>query len=50
MARIDRTSSSLWAAAYATEGDLALAPMQRQRTKLWLERCYKAFGEAAEGA
>jgi hypothetical protein len=50
MARIDRTSASLWSAANTTEGDLALAPMQRQRTKLWLERCYKVFGEAAEGA
>jgi hypothetical protein len=50
MARIDRTSTSLWAAAHATEGDHALAPMQRQRTKLWLDRCYQAFGDAAEGA
>jgi hypothetical protein len=50
MARIDRTGASLWSAAYTTEGDLALAPMQRQRAKMWLERCYHAFGAAAGGA
>jgi hypothetical protein len=49
MARIDRTCASFWAAANAAEGDLALAPMQRQRTKLWLERCYLALGAVGEG-
>jgi hypothetical protein len=49
MARIDRTCASFWAAANATEGDLALAPMQRQRTKLWLDRCYQAFDALEAG-
>jgi len=44
MGRIDRTCVSLWAAANGVEGDLALAPMQRQRTRLWLDRCYQSFG------
>jgi hypothetical protein len=47
MTRIDRTCVSFWAAANNTEGDHALAPMQRQRTRLWLERCYQAIGEVA---
>jgi hypothetical protein len=50
MARIDRTCASFWAAAHSTEGDMALAPMQRQRTRLWLDRCYQALGEATGAA
>jgi hypothetical protein len=49
MARIDRIGASFWAAAHATEGDQVLAPLQRQRTRLWLDRCYEAFGVAAQG-
>ena len=48
MSRIDRTCASFWAAVNATEGELALTPMQRQRTKMWLDRCYGALG-ALEG-
>jgi hypothetical protein len=44
MARIDRAGASFWAAAHNAEGDLALPPLQRQRTRLWLDRCYQAFG------
>jgi len=47
MARIDRTCVSLWAAVNGAEGNLALAPMQRQRTRLWLDRCYQSLGAAA---
>ena len=47
MARIDRTSVSLWSAVNAADGDHALAPMQRQRTRLWLDRCYESLGAAA---
>jgi hypothetical protein len=49
MSRIDRTGASFWAAAYNAEGDLALAPLQRQRARMWLDRCYQAFGVAAQG-
>jgi hypothetical protein len=46
MARIDRLNASLWAAVNTTEGEQALTPMQRQRARLWLERCYQALGPA----
>lgn len=49
MARIDRVGASFWAAANNADGDKALPPLQRQRTRLWLERCYQAFGAATEG-
>ena len=49
MARIDRLGASFWAAANNAEGDQALAPLQRQRARLWLERCYQALGAATEG-
>jgi CobQ/CobB/MinD/ParA family nucleotide binding protein len=49
MARIDRAGASFWAAANNAEGEQALAPLQRQRTKLWLDRCYQAFGAATAG-
>ncbi len=42
MVRIDRTGASLWAAANNASGDQALAPLQRQRARLWLDRCYAA--------
>jgi hypothetical protein len=44
MGRIDRTCASFWGAANNAEGDLALSPMQRQRVRLWLDRCYQALG------
>ena len=44
MGRIDRTGASFWGAANNAEGDLALSPMQRQRVRLWLDRCYQALG------
>jgi hypothetical protein len=48
MARIDRIGASFWAAAHNAEGDQVLAPLQRQRTRLWLDRCYEAFGAVAQ--
>jgi hypothetical protein len=49
MTRIDRTGASLWAAAHSTEGDHALAPLQRQRARMWLDRCYQVLGTLGEG-
>lgn len=43
MGRVDRAGASFWAAANNAAGDLALAPLQRQRARLWLDRCYRAF-------
>ncbi len=48
MTRIDRTNASLWGAANNAEGENALAPLQRQRARLWLARCYQALGELGE--
>ncbi len=49
MTRIDRTSASFWGAANNAEGENALAPMQRQRARMWLERCYQALGGLGDG-
>jgi hypothetical protein len=49
MTRVDRASASLWGAAHNAEGDGALPPLQRQRARMWLERCYeslRALGDA----
>ncbi len=43
MNRIDRASVSFWAAIHSVEGPLTLPLMQRQRARLWLERCYLAL-------
>jgi len=40
MYRMDRFGLSFWAALHRTEGDGVLRPLERQRVKLWLERCY----------
>jgi hypothetical protein len=48
MYRIDKLSLSFWAAAHRAEGDDVLKPLERQRVKLWLERCYAQF-EALNG-
>jgi hypothetical protein len=42
MARIDRSGASLWNAIHGTAQQV-LAPLQRERTRLWLARCYRAF-------
>jgi hypothetical protein len=46
MTRIDRLNASLWAAVNNAEGEHALTPMQRQRARLWLERCYQSLAPA----
>lgn len=40
MYSIDRCGSSFWAAVHHTDGESALKPLERQRVKLWLERCH----------
>jgi len=49
MYRIDRFGLSFWAAIHRTEGEAALKPLERQRVKLWLERCYAQL-DARSGA
>ena len=39
MYKVDRLGSSFWGAVHSTEAD-ALKPLERQRVRLWLERCY----------
>jgi hypothetical protein len=40
MYTIDRFGSSFWAAIHRADGEAALRPLDRQRVRLWLERCY----------
>lgn len=40
MYSIDRFGSSFWAAIHRNGGEAALKPLERQRVRLWLERCY----------
>lgn len=40
MFAIDRSGSSFWAAIHGMDGDTALRPLDRQRVRLWLKRCY----------
>jgi hypothetical protein len=40
MFAIDRFGSSFWAAIHRTDGEAALKPLDRQRVRLWLGRCY----------
>lgn len=47
MYKIDRSGSSFWAAVNATDGERALAVLERRRARLWLERAEAALGEAA---
>jgi hypothetical protein len=48
MARIDRSGASFWSAVHDASSAHALGPLQRERTRLWLGRCYAAFGSAAD--
>lgn len=48
MYAIDRLGLSFWAAVHVSEGETALKPLERQRVKLWLERCYSRI-DALEG-
>jgi hypothetical protein len=49
MYNIDRLGLSFWAAVHVSEGEASLKPLERQRVKLWLERCYSRI-DALEGA
>jgi hypothetical protein len=49
MYRIDKLGLSFWAAIHRADGEEALKPLERQRVKLWLERCYAGL-EALNGA
>jgi hypothetical protein len=48
MYKIDRSGASFWAAVNASEGELALAPLERRRARFWLDRSEAALGEAAQ--
>jgi hypothetical protein len=48
MYEIDRYGSSFWAAINASEGEWALSPSARRRTKHWLERCFAALEGVSE--
>jgi hypothetical protein len=39
MYKVDRLGSSFWAAIHSADGE-GLKPLDRQRVRLWLERCY----------
>jgi len=43
MYAIDRYGSSFWAAINRSDGETALKPLDRQRVRMWLERCYVAL-------
>jgi hypothetical protein len=47
MARLDRSGASFWSAVHDS-GEHALAPLQRERVRLWLGRCYQAFASVAD--
>lgn len=43
MYRVDEYGSSFWAAVNDKSSKLALSSMDRQRTRLWLRRCFEAL-------
>jgi hypothetical protein len=43
MFAIDHSAVSFWAAIHTTDGERALRPLDRQRVRIWLERCYAAL-------
>jgi hypothetical protein len=49
MYKVDHAGTSFWAAINRTEGEGMLAPLDRQRVKLWLSQCYANL-DALEGA
>jgi hypothetical protein len=48
MYAIDRSGLSFWAASQRADGEAALKPLERQRVRLWLERCYKEFDSVGD--
>lgn len=47
MYKIDRKGSSFWAATHSDSPELALTPMERQRTKLWLSQTYEGIAKTS---
>jgi hypothetical protein len=47
MFAIDHSGLSFWAAINSAEGERTLRPLDRQRVRLWLERCYAALDAVA---
>lgn len=45
MYKIDKKGSSFWAAMNSLDDSLALLPMEKQRTKLWLKEAYQAVDQ-----
>lgn len=43
MYKIDRQGSSYWASINDSTSQVALPPMDRQRTRLWLKQCHSVF-------
>lgn len=41
MYKIDRFSSSFWAAVNNDQGQWTLTPMERQRVRSWIDRCFR---------
>ncbi len=48
MYKIDSAGLSFWAGAHMTHGEGALKPLERERVKLWLNRCYSQFDALGE--
>jgi hypothetical protein len=48
MARIDRSGASFWNAVHDADRAHALAPLQRERARIWLGRCFGIFGSVAD--
>ncbi len=47
MLAIDHGAASFWAAIHRVDGQAALRPLDRQRVRIWLERCYAALQSVA---
>lgn len=48
MYTIDQGAVSFWAAIHTSDGERALRPLDRQRVRMWLERCYAALESIAD--
>jgi len=49
MYKVDRFGASFWAAIHRGDGEHALKPLERQRVKLWLDRCHAEVDRVASG-
>jgi hypothetical protein len=48
MYKIDSAGLSFWAGANSSDGAAALKPLERERVKLWLSKCYSALDSLGE--